>query len=220
MTLFEAEALACVRSERPVFAGLGFAAAAGEALVLVGANGAGKTSLLRMMAGLLRPAAGTLRWAGAPVAADWPAHRARVHFVGHADALKPALTVAENLAFWAAFAPRPAPRAAVVADALAAFDIARLADMPGRFLSAGQRRRLALARLLVREAPLWLLDEPRTALDRDAGARLDRVIADHRRRGGVVVLALHGDAHPPAARILDIDRFAAQAAAVRPAVPA
>jgi heme exporter protein A len=214
MSLFEASRLVCVRSERPVFAGLGFAIAAGGALVLVGRNGCGKSSLIRLMAGLLPAVGGEMRWAGRPVAADWPAHQARIGFVGHADALKPALTVAENLAFWAAYGepagePPGEPAAERVTRALAAFDIARLADVPGRFLSAGQRRRLALARLLVRDVPLWLLDEPRTALDHDAVHGLDRAIARHREAGGLVVLALHGGAHPPGAAVLDVGRFAA-----------
>ncbi len=133
-----------------------------------------------------------------------------MRFVSHADALKPALTAAENLAFWAAFDGGANDVATRVESALDAFGIARLADVPGRYLSAGQRRRLALSRLLVAPAPLWLLDEPRTALDRDAVERLDRIIAAHRDAGGLAVLALHGGALPPAASVLDLDHFAAE----------
>ena len=208
---FAGEGLDCVRGERPVFAGLDFAIDHGGALVLTGANGSGKTSLLRLMAGLLGPAAGRLLWDGRGVADDIRAHARRVRFVSHADALKPALTAAENLAFWAAFDGGATDVGRRVGAALDAFGIARLADVPERYLSAGQRRRLALCRLLATPAPLWLLDEPRTALDRDAVDRLDRIIAGHRAAGGLVVLALHGGALPPAAGVLDLDLFAAAA---------
>ena len=208
MADFHGEALCCVRSGWPVFAGLDFRLAPGEALVLVGPNGAGKSSLLRIMAGLLRPAAGRLFWDGHPVADDVMAHAMRVHYVGHADAIKPTATVDEALTFWASF--RGAARQGIehrVAAALAAFRIEHLASLPGGFLSQGQRRRVALARLIATDAPLWLLDEPRTALDADALRCLDRVIADHRSAGGGVVMALHGGDHPPAAQVVDLAHY-------------
>ncbi len=211
MSRFSGQALACVRGERPVFAGLDFALDDGGALVLTGANGSGKTSLLRLMAGLLAPRAGRLLWDGREVAGDIGAHARRVRFVSHADALKPALTASENLAFWAAFDGGRADLWRRVEAALDGFGIGHLADVPGRYLSAGQRRRLALCRLLVAKAPLWLLDEPRTALDGDAVERLDRVLADHRAAGGLAVLALHGGSLPPAAAILYLDGLAAAA---------
>jgi len=208
MTTFSGTDLVCVRSERTVFAGLGFEVQAGGALVLVGPNGSGKSSLLRLLAGLARPAAGKLVWDGEDVAEDTEAHRGRLHYVGHADAVKPVLTVAENLSFWAALRSDGDDLRTRTAAALDAFGIGRLADVPGRFLSAGQRRRLALARVLAAPATLWLLDEPRTALDAEAQAMLDATIARHRDAGGMVVMALHGGERPEGSATLDLSDFA------------
>ncbi len=193
MSRFAGTDLACIRGERLVFQGLGFALDAGQALVLGGANGSGKSSLLRLLAGLARPAAGDLTWDGAPVVDDPDAHRARLLYVGHADPLKPALTVAENLAFWAALRAGRAVAAAAVVAALDAFAIGRLAGIPGRYLSAGQRRRVNLARLAVAPAALWLLDEPTTALDSTATESLRALITLHRAQGGMVVASTHAD---------------------------
>ncbi len=210
MTQFTGRNLVCVRGERRVFAGLDFAVDAGGALVLAGANGSGKSSLLRLMAGLLPPASGTLSWDGAATAADPEAHRARLHYVGHLDAVKPVLTVAENLRFWAGL--RPGRRAGNPGDsvgpALETFGIAHLADVPGRFLSAGQKRRLTLARIVTAPAPLWLLDEPTTALDEAATASLEAAIAGHRAGGGMVVVATHTKMAVDGARVLDLSGFA------------
>jgi heme exporter protein A len=200
---FTGDGLVCVRGERTVFTGLSFRLTSGSALVLVGPNGAGKSSLLRLMAGLLPCAAGVLAWNGVKVAQDPDAHRCRVRYVGHLDAVKPALTVFENLDVWSRLWGASSSSDAV-SSALAELGIDQLADVPGRFLSAGQRRRLALARLLVGPAPLWLLDEPRTALDADATARLDRLVARHRHGGGMVVMALHGGTRPEGAEVLDV----------------
>jgi heme exporter protein A len=187
-----AEELACRRGARLVFAGLSFRLPAGAALVLTGPNGSGKTSLLRVVASLIPPAAGRLAWGDAPIAADLAGHRARLHYVGHLDAVKPALTPRETLGFWAALRGLPTRRsAAAVAEALGAFALDAVADWPCRWLSAGQRRRLALSRLLVIPAPLWLLDEPSLALDDDNRERLERAIATHRSSGGRVLLATH-----------------------------
>lgn len=207
MAAFEGRNLTCSRGGRVVFAGLNFAVAAGAALVLVGPNGSGKSSLLRLMAGLSPAAAGELLWAGAPVAADPAAHRSRLHYVGHLDAIKPALDASETLLLAAGLrGARGDVRPAALA-ALEIMGIGRLAGVPTRYFSAGQRRRLALARLFATPAPLWLLDEPRTALDADAVARLDDAIAAHRRGGGQVVAAMHGGPYPPAADVLDIAAF-------------
>ena len=192
--------MACIRGERPVFAGVSFRLEQGGALTLVGPNGAGKSSLLRILAGLLKPAGGTLDWDGAPVDEDWAAHRGRLHYVGHLDAVKSGLTVAENLDGWARF--RGAVRAAP--DALQTLGIEGLADVPGRFLSAGQRRRLALARVLASPAPLWLLDEPTVTLDADATARVAAMIASHRADGGMVIVATHGELALDDAQRLDL----------------
>lgn len=205
---FRGEALACVRGGRVVFSRLAFALDAGGALVLVGPNGSGKSSLLRLMAGLSRPAAGRLVWDEDPVTADPAAHRARLHYVGHFDAIKPALTARETLMFFAGQWHRAGDRAAFVERALDVVGIARLADVPARYFSAGQRRRLGLARLFVAPSPLWLLDEPKTALDAAAAGRLDAAIAAHRADGGMVVAAMHGEAFPEAATILDLAAFA------------
>ena len=204
-----AEDLACRRGERVVFVGVSFRLAAGGALVLTGANGSGKSSLLRLVAGLLPPAAGRLSWAAAPVADDPVGHRRRLHYLGHQDALKPAMTPRETLTFWAALRGLRLPRSAPALDeALAAFALDPIADWPCRWLSAGQRRRVALARLLVVPAQLWLLDEPTSALDDDSQAGLERAIAAHRAAGGMVMLATHTPIALDAAANLAVDGFA------------
>jgi heme exporter protein A len=180
---FSATDLACRRGERLVFAGLAFALPAGGALVLTGPNGSGKSSLLRLLAGLARPEAGAIRWQGADIAEDPGAHRERLHFIGHQDALKAVLTVGETLAFWAGMRG-----GAGVGPALAAFRLARLADWPCRLLSAGQRRRLTLARLVASPAALWLLDEPTAGLDADGRDLLREVLAEP---GRTVIVSTH-----------------------------
>ncbi len=173
----EVRDLAAMRGERLVFAGLGFGVRHGGALLLEGANGSGKSTLLRVLAGLGRAELGEVRWDGAEVSAE------TVAYVGHLDAVKPGLGVAENLAFWGG--------AAAVAGALARVGLAGLAELPARMLSAGQRRRLALARLVLSAAPVWLLDEPTLGLDAASVAGLGGMLAEHRGRGGVVVAATH-----------------------------
>jgi len=194
---FEGSALACVRGERPVFDGLSFRIEAGGALLLTGPNGAGKSSLLRLMAGLLRPAAGRLLWNGEAIEDDRRGHGARVHYVGHHDALKPVLTSRENLAFWTALATGARATSKIVADrvtaALAALGVLHLEHLPVRLLSAGQQRRVALARTLAWFAPLWLLDEPTTALDSEGVALIIAAAERHRGAGGMVVLSTHAD---------------------------
>ena len=191
MTLFAGHDLACRRGERLVFTGLSFRVAAGEVLLLRGPNGSGKSSLLRCMAGLLSPTAGAQTWDDQPIALDRDAHGARLRYLGHQDAVKPALTVLENLALWQQL--HGVSDAAVLRRALAALGLDHLAELPARLLSAGQRRRVALARLLAAPAPLWLLDEPTTALDDDGVGRFARMVGDHRTGGGLVVLSSHGD---------------------------
>jgi heme exporter protein A len=187
-TVFSGHDLCCRRGGRVVFDGLDFALSPGEALVLVGPNGSGKSSLLRLMAGLLPPFLGALRWQGAAIAADAEAHRARLAYLGHLDAVKPALGVAENLRFWIDLA---GGNAQALDAALGRFNLADLAAMPARYLSAGQRRRLALARVVAVPKALWLLDEPSTGLDARSVAALEAAIADHRRSGGIVVASTH-----------------------------
>jgi heme exporter protein A len=195
--------LCCIRSDREVFRNLDFDLVSGQALVLRGPNGSGKTSLLRLVAGLLQPAAGKLTWDGVSVEEDPEAHRTRLHYVGHLDSLKPAFSVAENLAFWAALRGNPGGETA----ALERFGIARLADFPAGLLSAGQRRRLALARLAASAAPLWLLDEPTVALDTEAIGALAELIAEHRETGGMVLAATHVDLPLSGADVMALDRF-------------
>ena len=177
--------------------------------MLTGANGSGKSSLLRLVGGLLAPAAGRLLWGGVPVAADIAGHHSRLHYVGHQDAVKPVMTPREILSFWATLRGIDARAAApTLHDALAAFGLDAVADWPCRWLSAGLRRRLALARLLVVPATLWLLDEPTSALDDDSQARLERAIAAHRAAGGRVLLATHAAIALDDAATLELDGFA------------
>ncbi|MDA8230408.1 MAG: heme ABC exporter ATP-binding protein CcmA [Magnetospirillum sp.] len=209
---FSGSQLVCVRGGRVVFAGLSFALAAGDALVLLGPNGSGKSSLLRLMAGLLKPFSGTLAWRRRAVSDDPEAHAARSHYVGHHDAIKPVLSVAENVAFWARLhEPRGDAAGQRVAGALERFSLAHLSALPGKMLSAGQRRRANLARLLAAPSPLWLLDEPTTALDRGSIRVLEGVLAEHRAQGGMVALSTHADIDLPGAREIHLDRFAPSA---------
>lgn len=208
MTRFHGQGLVCVRGERTVFQGLDFTLEPGGALILIGPNGAGKSSLLRLMAGLLRPYGGRLMWDDADALDDIDEHGAKLHYVGHHDAVKPVLTANENIRFWAELR---GSGAANVAAALDALDIQHLYDVPGRFLSAGQKRRVNLARIIAAPAPLWLLDEPTTALDKATIKRLEHAIQVHRDAGGMVVLSTHADVNMPGAKVLDVAQFAAKA---------
>ena len=215
--MLRAEGLAAFRGERLVFRDLSFHVPPGGALLLSGPNGAGKSSLLRLLAGLLRPIAGRLLWGDEDALADLPAHAARLAYVGHLDAVKPGLTVAENLRFAAAIghstdvgvthvgvehaadptrhgwraSARHDGMSRAIAHALDALGLADLAELPARMLSAGQKRRLALARLALGQAPLWLLDEPTLGLDTASIDRFGTLLAAHRARGGMVVAATH-----------------------------
>ena len=182
----EASDLACVRGGREVFAGVRFAVGGGEALLVTGRNGAGKSSLLRMIAGLVRVAAGRLALTGG--AADLPMAE-QAHYLGHQDALKPSLTVEENLGFWARYL---GGRGEAVPAALAVTGLDAVAKLPAGYLSAGQRRRLSLARLIAVQRPIWLLDEPTSALDRAAQERLAELMGGHLAGGGLIVAAAHG----------------------------
>ena len=178
------ENLLCVRGGREVFTGLNFRVSGGEALVVTGPNGAGKSSLLRMIAGLVRIAGGRLALEGG--AADTPVGE-QAHYLGHLDALKPALSVAENLRFWGQFLGTGGD----IAPALEAVGLSPLSTLPAAYLSAGQKRRLSIARLLTVKRPIWLLDEPTSALDAASQERLAAVMRDHLGGGGLIVAATH-----------------------------
>ena len=177
-----AESLTLERGGRRLFTGLSFALEAGEALIVTGPNGAGKSSLLRTIAGFLPLVAGRVRLEGGDGLEE------RTHYLGHADSLKSSLTAAENLRFWRALLGGAglSPQAA-----LARLGLPHVADFPVRALSAGQKRRVALARLIVAPRPLWLLDEPTTALDEAAQTLFADVAGEHLAQGGVIVAATH-----------------------------
>jgi heme exporter protein A len=182
-----AENLTLERGGRTVVDGLSFRLSSGEALLLTGPNGSGKTTLLRALAGFLAPASGKI------LVADAPPERERAelcHFVGHLDGLKNHLTVAENLSFWREYLGEEREGQSLDAP-LERFDLAPLADIPAGYLSAGQRRRLALARLGVAARPVWLLDEPTVSLDAASVGLLLEAIADHVGAGGIAAIATH-----------------------------
>jgi heme exporter protein A len=179
------ENLACSRGGREVFAGLNFKLSGGEALVVTGRNGAGKSSLLRMIAGLVAVTAGTLALSGGEAEATLGEQS---HYLGHLDAVKPSLSVGENLAFWTAYFGGGIP----VDAALDAVGLGPLAGLPAAYLSAGQRRRLSIARLTAVSRPIWLLDEPTSALDQPSQQRLAELMRGHLAGGGMIVAAAHG----------------------------
>jgi heme exporter protein A len=186
MMRLSASDLACRRGGREVFAGVGFSVTAGEALVISGRNGSGKSSLLRMVVGLLRVAAGRIVLQGGDPQLTVGE---QAHYLGHQDALKPSLSVGENLRFWTGFLAGAAPD---IAAPLAAVGLDTLTDLPAAYLSAGQRRRLSIARLIAVKRPIWLLDEPASTLDAAGQARLGELMRWHLGGGGLILAAAHG----------------------------
>ncbi len=180
------EALTCRRAGRRVVAPVSFRVPAGAAALLTGPNGVGKSSLLRVLAGLIPPDGGAARLGDLALGADPEAWRGGLAYAGHLDAVKPALTVAENLSAWAALYGGGGVEAA-----LARFGLSRLADMPAGWCSAGQKRRLGLARLLAADRPLWLLDEPTVSLDAASVETLAGAVRQHLAAGGLAVIATH-----------------------------
>jgi heme exporter protein A len=188
--MLSAHQLTCVRGDRPLFRGVELRVSAGEWLHVRGANGAGKTSLLRLLAGLSRPESGEVRWQGEPVARADQAYRRALMYLGHHAALKDDLSALENLQLAAALDGSALPEQEAMA-ALRRFGLQGREDLPVRFLSAGQKRRALLARLAARKAPLWILDEPFAALDAKAMDMLAELVAAHLANRGMAVITSH-----------------------------
>ena len=203
--MLEARRLECTRGERRLFHDLSFTLGRGQLLRVAGANGSGKTSLLRIMCGLLAPSAGELRWHGRSIRAEREEYSRNLVFIGHLNALKDDLTALENLQVAAALGGMPADAGRMRAG-LVRFGVAHCAELPAKVLSQGQRRRVALARLALSPAvPLWILDEPFSALDVGAVVELERLLAEHIASGGMVVLTTHQEVQVVAHAVLRVD---------------
>ena len=195
--------LACRRGGREVFAGVSFSVAGGESLTIRGRNGAGKSSLLRMTVGLVRIAGGRLALEGGDPELTIGE---QAHYLGHLDALKPSLSVEENLRFWSDFL---GAAAVDLGEPLRAVGLDALADLPAAYLSAGQRRRLSIARLLAVKRPLWLLDEPTSTLDAAAQTKLGEIMRAHLAGGGIMLAATHSPLQLEGTRELNLDSVSA-----------
>lgn len=203
--------LACIRGERPLFAGVDLAVDAGEWLHVRGANGVGKTSLLRILAGLSQPAEGEIRWDDVPIRSSASTYHGNLLFLGHQGALKEELTALENIELAGALDGSPSTTAEVT-GALRRFGLQGREDLPVRFLSAGQKRRVLLARLLTRKARLWVLDEPFTALDTRAVEMLGTLLGEHMAEGGMAVITSHQSVPLADGRAVNLDQAVQHAA--------
>ncbi|KKJ76034.1 hypothetical protein WH95_14780 [Kiloniella litopenaei] len=190
-SLFHGEDLTCIRGGRTVFLGLNFSLSEGEALILEGPNGSGKSSLIRMLSGLVRPKLGKILWQQQDATKEPEIVQRHIHYIGHRNAIKPVLTVLENLAYWSG-KTKDDPS---LDDALDHFRMLPLKHTPANLLSSGQSRRLTLSRLLASERSVWLLDEPSVGLDVASVALLENVIQTHRSKGGSVIFATHSPIH-------------------------
>ena len=202
---FFGQNLSCMRGERLVFSGLDFTVKPGSVLVLSGNNGSGKTSLLRVMAGLTHPIAGELAWHDGSVADNPERHHNRINFVGHLDAVKAPLSVYENLQIWASL---NGGTDKTISIAFKKMGLKGLENTPGRYLSAGQKRRVSLARLVASHAKLWLLDEPTIALDPASVDALRDLITEHRNNGGMTIVANNIDLRIKDTTELNLHHFA------------
>ena len=185
----EADRLACERGERLVFEGVSFVLSSGDILSVRGPNGSGKSTLLRLLAGFLRPVGGSISWNGESVFGESENFQISVGYVGHLNSVKLALSVRENIDLWA----RLCGKSDNVDEALKTFALENLVDLPARYLSSGQKRRLNLARLVAEQRPLWLLDEPTVGLDDNSVDLLQTALGAHRSAGGIAIIATHSD---------------------------
>lgn len=197
-SLLSAHDLQCIRDDRVLFEGLNFSLNGGEILQIEGHNGSGKTSMLRILCGLSLPSEGEVRWRGKPIQQTRGDYHAALNYVGHHHGVKGELTPLENLRVARALCTEP--NSLDLATALKKVGLYGFEDVPARTLSAGQQRRVGLARLLVRNAPLWILDEPFTALDKTGIAFVENLITEHAARGGIAILTSHHPVNSPGLR--------------------
>lgn len=207
MAFLTVDNASCLRGSRLVFEGVSFSLEPGEALLLTGPNGSGKSSIIRLLAGLIDLFDGSIELDGLPAAGDRALYQSHLAYIGHLDPIKPTLTVKETLDFWAAMLCQSETVDARVSKAMEALTLTDLAAAPGAILSSGQRRRLSLARLLVSEAEVWLMDEPTVGLDTKSVAAVEALVAEHRAKGGMIILSTHIEFKLPGAQTLDLGDF-------------
>lgn len=188
--MFSGENLAYVRSGRIIFKGLSFDLKPSEHILLQGPNGSGKSTLLQVLMGVLAPRAGTVRWQDQNVEEDIKAYHRHIQYLGHRNGLQPSLDLVQNASFWMGLAGIK-PDEKIIESALKAVGLFDFADFPSHVLSAGQQRRLAIARLIVTKPKLWLLDEPTVSLDEASKAKFFEILQQHLHQGGMAIIATH-----------------------------